>query len=158
MDFYHVSAIIWCRISLFLGKNFGREAATFWVCQTTQLSSVALSCLTVCDPMDGRTPGFPSFTISRSLLRLKSIRSVITSNQLILCHPLLLLYLIFPSIGIFSSESVLHIKWPNYWSFSFSISHSNAYSGLISFRIDWFALLTVQGTLRRLLQNHSSKA
>ena len=79
------------------------------------------------------------------------------SSHLILCRPLLLLPPIPPSITVFSSESVLHIKWPNYWSFSFSISHSNAYSGLISFRIDWFGLVSVQGTLRSLLQNHGSK-
>ena len=86
------------------------------------------------------------------------IESVMPSNHLILCHPLLLLSSIFPSIKVFSSESLLHIRWPKYWSFSFSISPSNEYSGLISFRIDWFDLLTVQGTLKSLLQHHSSKA
>ena len=80
------------------------------------------------------------------------------SNHLILCHPLLLLPLIVPSIGVFSNESVLHIRWPKYWSFSFSISPSNDYSGLISFRIDWFDLLAVQGTLKSLLQHHTSIA
>ena len=98
-----------------------------------------------------------SVTNSRSSLRLMSIKSVMPSSHLILCRPLLLLPPIPPSITVFSSESVLHIKWPNYWSFSFSISHSNAYSGLISFRIDWFGLVSVQGTLRSLLQNHGSK-
>ena len=87
-----------------------------------------------------------------------SIKSVMPSNHLILCHPLLLLPSIFPSIKVFSKESVLHIRWPKYWSFSFSISPSNEYSGLISFRIDCFDLLVVQGTLKSLLQHHSSKA
>ena len=86
-----------------------------------------------------------------------SIESVMSSNHLILCGPLLLSS-IFPSIRVFSNESVLHIRWPKYWSFSFSISPSNEYSGLLSFRIDWFDLLTVQGTLKSLLQHHSSKA
>ena len=84
--------------------------------------------------------------------------SVMPSNHLILCHPLLLLPSVFPSIRVFSNESVLHIRWPKYWSFSFSISPSNEYSGLISFRMDWLDLLAVQGTFKSLLQNHSSKA
>ena len=99
-----------------------------------------------------------SFTIFQSLFRLMSITSVMPSNHLILCHPLLLLPSIFPSIRVFSSESVLHISWTTYWSFSLSISRSNEYSGLISFRIDWLDLLAVQGTLKHLLQHHSSKA
>ena len=99
-----------------------------------------------------------SITNSWSLLRLMSIESVMPSNHLILCRPLLLLPSIFPRIRIFSKESVLPIKWPKYWSFSFSNSPSNEYSGLISFRIDWLDLLAVQGTLRSLLQHHSSKA
>ena len=99
-----------------------------------------------------------SFTISQSLLNFMSIESVMPSNHLILCHPLLLLPSIFPSIRVFSNESVLHIRWPKYWSLSFSITSSNEYSGLISFRIDWFYLLAVQGTLKSLLQHHSSKA
>ena len=98
-----------------------------------------------------------SITNSRSLLKLMSIESVMPSNHLILCCPLLLLTSIFPSIRVFSNESVLHIKWPKYWSFSFSISPSNEYLGLISFRMDWFGLLAVQGTLKSLLQHHSSK-
>ena len=93
-----------------------------------------------------------------SLLRLMSITSVMPSNHLILCCPLFLLPSILPSIRIFSNESVLHIRWPNYCSFSFSISPSNKYSGLISFRMDWFDLLAVQGTLKSLLQHRSSKA
>ena len=98
------------------------------------------------------------FTISWSLLRLKSVESVMPSNHLILCHHLLLLSSIFSRIRVFSNESALRVRWPKYWSFSFSISPSNEYSGLISFRMDWFDLLTVQGTLKSLLQHHSSKA
>ena len=97
-------------------------------------------------------------TNSRSLLKLTSIDSVMPSDHLILCHPLLLLPPIFPSIRVFSNESVLHVRWPKYWSFSFSISPSNKYSGLISFRIDWLDLLAAQGNLKSLLQHHSSKA
>ena len=99
-----------------------------------------------------------SITNSRSWLKLMSIESVMPSNYLILCRPLLLLPSIFPSIRGFSNESTLHMRWPKYWSFSFSISPSNEYSGLISFRMDWLDLLTVQGTLKSLLQHHSSKA
>ena len=98
-----------------------------------------------------------SITNSRSLLKLMSIESVMPSNHLILCFPLLLPS-VFPSIRVFSSESVLWIRWPKYWSFSFSISPSNEYSGLISFRMEWLDLLAVQGTLKSLLQHHSSKA
>ena len=99
-----------------------------------------------------------SITNSRSLLKLKSIELVMSFNYLILCCLLIPLPSIFPSIRVFSNESVLHIRWPKYWSFSFSISPSNEYSGLISFRIDWYYLLAAQGNLRRLLQHHSSKA
>ena len=98
-----------------------------------------------------------SFTISHRLLKLMSIELVMPSNHLVFCCPLLLLPSIFPSITVFSSESTLCIRWPKYWSFSFSISPSNEYSGLISFRIDWFDLLAVQGTFKSLLQLHSSK-
>ena len=97
-------------------------------------------------------------TISWSLLKLMPIELMMPSNHLVLCHPLLLLPQIFPSIRVFSNESVLHIRWPKYWSFSFSISPSNEYSGLISFRIHWFDILAVQGTLKSLLQHHSLKA
>ena len=97
-----------------------------------------------------------SFTVSWSLLKLMCMDLVMPSNHLVLCRPLLLLPSIFPSIMVFSNESVLHIRWPKYWSFS--ISHSNAYSGLISFRIDWLDLLAVQGTLKGLLQHNSLKA
>ena len=99
-----------------------------------------------------------SITSSRSLLKPMSIESVMPSNHLIVCRPLLLLPSIFPSIRTLSNESVLHIRWPKYWSFSFSISPSNEYSGLISIRIDWLDLHAVQGTLSGLLQHHSSKA
>ena len=120
-----------------------------------QFSSVTQSCPSLCDPMDWSTVGFPVIAISWSLLKLMSIESVMPSNHLIFCCPLLLLPSIFPSIRVFSSESVLCIRWPKYWSFSFNISPSNEYSGLISFRIDWFDLLAVQGTLKSLL-HHSS--
>ena len=92
-----------------------------------------------------------SITSSQSLLKLMSIELMMPTKHVILCHPLLLLSLVFPSIGVFSNESVLHIKWPSYWSFSFSISPPSEYSGLISFRVDWFDLLAVQGTLKSLL-------
>ena len=98
-----------------------------------------------------------SNTNSQSLLKLMSLVSVMPSNHLILCRPLLFLPSIFPSIRVFSSESVIHIRWPKYWSFSFGISPSNEYSGVVSFRIDWLDLLAVQGTLKSLLQHHSSK-
>ena len=101
---------------------------------------------------------FLSITNSWSSLKLMSIESVMTSNHLILCYPLLLLPSIFPSFRIFSNESALHIRWPKYWSFSFNISPSNEHPGLISFRMDWLDLLAVQGTLKSFLQHHSSKA
>ena len=123
-----------------------------------QLSSVAQSCPTLCDPMDCSTPAFTVHQNSRSLLRLKSIELVMPSNHLILCLPLLLPPSVFASVRVFSSESVLHIRCPKYWSFSFSISPSNEHSGLISFRMDLLDLLAVQGTLKSLLQHHSSKA
>ena len=115
--------------------------------------SIAKLCLTLCNPMDCSTPGFP---VSQSLLKLMSIESMMPCNHLILCCPLPLLPSIFPSIRVFSNESVLCIRWPKYWSFR--ISPFNEYSGLISFRIDWFDLLEVQGNLKNLLQHHSSKA
>ena len=99
-----------------------------------------------------------SITNSQSLLKLMFIESVMLSNHLILCHPLFLLPSIFPSIRVFSNESVLRIRWPKYWSFSFNISPSSEYLGLISFRMDWLDLLVVQGILKSLLQHHSSKA
>ena len=116
-----------------------------------QFSSVAQMCLSLCNPMDCSMLGFNSL----SLLKPMSIESVMPSKHLILYHPLLLRPSIFPSIRVFSNESVLHIRWPKYWSFSFSISLSNEYSGLISFRIDWLELHAVQGNLKSLLQHHS---
>ena len=104
------------------------------------------------------TAACQSITNSQSLLKLMSIESVMPSNHLSLCHPLLFPPSIFPSIRVFSNKSVPHIRWPKYWSFSFSISPSGEYSGLISFRTDWLDLLAVQGTLKSLLQHHSSKA
>ena len=115
-----------------------------------RFSSVPQSCLILCDHMDCSTPGFPVHHQLRSLLKLMSIESVMPSNHLNLCRPLLLLS-IFPSIRIFSDEPVLRIRWPKYWSFSFSISPFNEYSGLISFRMDWLDLLAVQGILKSLL-------
>ena len=114
--------------------------------------------MTLCNPMDCSTPGPPSITSSWSLLKLTSIESVKPSNHLVLCRPLLLLTSIFLSIRVFSNESVLPIKWPKYWSFNFSKCPSSEYSGLISFRMHWFDLLAVQGTLKSLLQHYSSKA
>ena len=107
--------------------------------------------------MDCSMPGFPVHHQLPVFPQTMSIKSVIPSNHLILCCPLLLLPSIFPSIGVFSNESALHIRWPKYWNFSFSISPSSEYSGLISFRMNWLDLLAVQGTLKSLLQHHSSK-
>ena len=121
------------------------------------ISSVAQSCLTV-TPWTAAHKAFLSITNSWSLLKLMSIESVMPSNHLILCHPLLLPPSFFSSIRVFSNESVLHIRWPRYWSFSFSISPSNEYQGLISFRIDWFDLLAVQGTLKNLLPTPQFKS
>ena len=125
--------------------------------QSVQFSSVAQSCPTLCDPMNRSTPGLPVHTISRSSLRLTSIESVMPSSHLILYCPLLLMSPIPLSIRVFSNESTLHIRWPKYWSFSFSIIPSKEHPGLISFRMDWLYLLAVQGTLKSLLQHHSSK-
>ena len=132
-------------------------------CISVQFSSVqSLSRVQLCDPMNCSTPGL---LVHHQLLestqtppKPMSIVSVMPLNQPILCWPLLPLPSIFPSIRVFSNESVFHIRWPKYWSFSFSISPSNEYSGLISFRIDWLDLLAVQGTLKSLLQHHSLKA
>ena len=108
--------------------------------------------------MDCSTPGLPVHHNSQSLHKFMSIESVMPSNHLILCHPLFLLPSIFPSMRVFSNKSVLRIRWPEYWSFSFSISLSNEYSGLITFRMEWFVSPSVQGTFKSLLQHHSSKA
>ena len=122
------------------------------------LSSLTHICLTLCDPMTVAHQTSLSITNSQSLFKLMAIMLVMPSNHLILCHPLLLSPSIFPSIRVFSNESVFCIRWPKYWSFSFSISPSHEYSGLISFRMDWLDPLAAQGTLKSLLQHHSSKA
>ena len=111
-----------------------------------------------CDPVIATCQSLLCFTVFRSVLKFMPIELMMLSNHLILCHPLLLLTSIFSSIRVFFNESALHIRWPRYWIFSFSISTSNEYSGLISFRIDWFDILAVQGTLKSLLQHHNSKA
>ena len=122
-----------------------------------QFSSVTQLCPPLCDPMDCSMPGLPVHHQLQSSPKPMSIESVMPSNHLILCHPLLLPS-ISPSVRVFSNESALHIRWPKFWSFSFNISHSNEHPGLVSFRIDWLDLLAVQGTLKSLLQHHSSKA
>ena len=124
-----------------------------------QFSSVTQLCPVLCDPMDCSTPGFPvHHQLSQSSLKLRCIESVMPSSHLILCRPLLLLPPIPPSIRVVSNESTLHMRWPKYWNFSFSIIPSKEIPGLISFRMDWMDLLAVQGTLKSLLQHHSSKA
>ena len=112
--------------------------------------------MSVCNPINCSTPGFPVLHYLLELLKFMSIESVMPSNHLILCHSFLLLPSVFPSVRVFSNDSFLHIRWPKYWSFS--ISPSNEHPGLISFRMDWLDLLAVQGTLKSLLQHHSSKA
>ena len=124
---------------------------------SVQFSSVPQSYPTVCDPMNCSTPGRLSITNSQSSPKLMSMELVMPSNHLILCRPLVLPPSIFPSVRVFSNESALHIRWPKRWSFSFNISPSNEHSELISFRMDWLDLLAVQGTLKSLLQRHSSK-
>ena len=160
----HLSEISWLYLcGLFLGSLFHWSICLF-LCQyhtvLIQFSSVqSLSHVQLfASPWTAARQASLSITNSQSLLKLMSIEPVMPSNHLILCRPLCLPPSIFPSISIFSNESVLCIRWPKYWSFSFSISPSNEYSGLISFRIDWCDLLAVQGTLKSLLQHHSSKA
>ena len=126
--------------------------------QSVQFSSVTQSCPTLCNPMYHTCQASLSITNSRSSLKLTSIKSVMPSSHLILCRPLLFLPPIPPSIRVFSNESTLRMRWPNYWSFSFSIIPSKQHPGLISFRMDWLDLLAVQGALKSLLQHHSSKA
>ena len=121
-----------------------------------RFSSVTQSCLTLCDPMNHSTPGFPVHHQLPEFIQTQCIKLVMPSSHLILCHPLLLLPPIPPSIRVFSNESTFHMSWPMYWSFSFSISPSNDHPGLISFRMDWLDLLAVLGTLNSLLQHHSS--
>ena len=120
--------------------------------QSVSVSSVTQSCLTLCNPMNYSMPGLP---VRHQLLEF-TLESVMPSNHLILCHPLLLLPPICPNFRVFSNESILRIKWPKYWSFSISISPSNEHPGLISFRVGWLDLLAVQGTLKSLLQHHKS--
>ena len=141
------------------------QTRVHWVCDTIHsslplFSSVeSVSCAWLfATPWIAARQASLSITNSQSLLEVMSIELVVPSNHLIVCHPLLLLPSIFPSIRVFSNESVLRLRWPKYWSFSFNISRSYEYSGLISFRIDWLDLLAVQGTLKSLLQHHSSKA
>ena len=143
---------------LFIDLFFSFIKSTF-SSVSVQFSSVAQSCLTLCNPI-WITARQASLSISnfQSPPKLMSVESVMPSNHLILCPPLPLLPSIIPSIRVFSNESALRIKWPKYWNFSFSISPSNEYSALISFRMDWLDLLAVQGTLKSLLQHHSSKA
>ena len=131
-----------------------------FVMHSFQFSSVAQSCLTLCNPMNHSTPGLPVHHQLPESTKPMSIESVMPSNHLILCrhHPLLLVPSIFPSIRVFSNESALHIMWPKYWSFSFNISPSNEHPGLISFSMDWLDFLVVQGTLKSLLQHHSSES
>ena len=132
-----------------------------WECIISYISSVHFSHSVMSDSATPWTAALQtslSITNSQTLLKLGSIELVIPSNHLILCHPLLLPPSVFPSIRVFTNEAAVHIRWPKYWSFSFSISPSNEYSGLISFRMDWFDLLAVQGTLKSLLQHHTSKA
>ena len=124
---------------------------------SVQFSSVTHSCPTLCDPLNRSMPGLLVHHRLSEFSQTHSTELVMPSSRLIFCHHLLLLPPIPPSIRVFSSESVLRIRWPKYWSFSFSISHSNEYLGLISFRMDWLDLLAVQGTLKSLLQHHSSK-
>ena len=126
--------------------------------RSDQIRSVAQSCPTLCDPMNRSMPGLPVHHQLQSSLKFMSIESGMPSSHLTLCRPLLLLPPIPPSIRVFSHNSALCIRWPKYWTFSFSISPSNDYSGLISFRMNWLDLLAVQGTLKSLLQHHSSKA
>ena len=144
-------------LSSWTTERWMRPSIHFHFCIRFCCCSVAQSCPTA-TPWIAACQASLSFTISQSLLKLMSIELVMPSNHLTLCRPLLLLPSIFPSIRVFSNESVLHNRWPKFWSFSFSIRPSNEYSGLISFRIDWFDLLVVQGTLKSLLQHHSSKA
>ena len=158
----HWMLAIWSLISLpFLKPAWTSGSSQFTYCQSLAwriFSSVqSLSRVRLCNPMNCSTPGPPVPYNSLSLLKLMPIELVMPSSHLILCHPLLLLPPIPPSIRVFSSESTLHMRWPKYCSFSFSISPSNEHPGLISFRMDWLDLLAVQGTLKSLLEHHSSK-
>ena len=151
-DFSTKNGISFASVFLLIGSEI-------WYYSVLQSSVLSLSRIWLfATPWTAARQASLSSTISQSLLKLMSIESVMPSNHLILYRPLLLPPSVFPSIRVFSSESVLPIRWWKYWSFSFSISPSNEYSGLISFRMDWLDLLAVQGTLKSLLQHHSSKA
>ena len=132
--------------------------SVFLLLKSVSQFSCSVMSKTLCNPMNHSTPGLPVHHQLPEFTKLTSIESVMPSNHLIHCRPPLLLPSIFPSIRVFSNESVLHMRWPKYWSFSFSISPSKEHPGLISFRMDWLDFLAVQGTLRSLLQHHSSKA
>ena len=149
----------WRMINLirYKGGGFFTKLSQQTSSYSVQFSSITQSSPTLCNPMNCSTPGLPVHHQLQSLLKPMSIESAVPSNHLILCRPLLLLPSIFPSNRVFSNESVFRIRWPKYWSFSFSISPSNDYSGLISFRMDWLDLLVVQGTLKSILQHHSLK-
>ena len=138
-----------CRVNLLSPHSSSLSSQSAVGGEGSCCCSVAQSYPTLCDPMDCSTPGSPVL----HHLKLMSIKSVMPSNHIVLCHPLLLLPSVFPSIRVFSNESAPRIRWPKFWSFSFSISPSSVYSGSISFRIDWFELFAVQGTLKSLLQN-----
>ena len=138
-------------------KLTARQRVTWWFSRFSSVQSLSRVQLFV-TPWTAARQASLFITNSRSLLKLMSIELLMPSNHLILCHPFIFLPSVFPSIRIFSNETVLHIRWPKYWSFSFSINPSNEYSGLISFRMNWLDLLAVQGTLKSLLQHHSSKA
>ena len=142
-----------CNVKLFL-----EHIQIFISCISFQFSSVTQSCLTLCDPMNHSTPSLPVHQQHREFTQNHVIESVVPSSHLILCRPLLLLLPVSSSIRVLSNESTLCMRWPKYWSFSFSISTSSEHPGLLSFRMDWLDLLAVQGTLKSLLQHHSSKA
>ena len=153
-----------CRLTKDTCLDFGepvwlekRQLQLAFAMAYVQFSSVIQSCPTLCNPMDCSMPGFSVLNQLLDFAQTHIIKSMMPSNHLILCHPLLLLPSIFPSNNVFSNKSVLHISWPKYWNFSFSIGPSNEYSGLISFRMDLLNLLVVQGILKSLAQHHSSK-
>ena len=152
--FYFQTYVTWGHS--FLLRAPWRETCASPNTHRIQFSSFAQSCPTLRDPMNCSTPGLPVHTNSQSSLRLMSIESVMPSSHLILCRPLLLLPPIPPSIRVFFNESTLRMRWPKYWSFSFSIIPSKEIRGLISFKMDWLNLLAVQGTLKSLLQHHNS--
>ena len=153
MLLFHIYLFLFCNPLYFKNETFS-SFVSLRIFSSVQL----LSCVQLfATPLTAACQASLSITNPWSLLKLVSVESVIPSNHLILCRPLLLLPSIFPSIRVFSKESALHIRWPKYWSFSFSISHSNEYSGVISFRMDWLDLPAVQGTLKSLLQHRTSK-